>query len=88
MSERHAFQSIPANILLPIEFSPSSQAALETAADLALPFHAELLLLNFVPLFSAFTSEYAAPRCSFNRGRRRVLSSVWRRLEQFSPPKE
>ena len=43
MSERPTLKSIPTKILLPIDFSPSSQAALETAADLALHFHAELL---------------------------------------------
>ena len=67
MSERHAFQSIPTKILLPIDFSPSSQAALETAADLALHFHAELFLVNVVPIFSAFTSEYAAPQMQFQQ---------------------
>jgi hypothetical protein len=32
MSDRHALESIPTKILLPIDFSPSSQAALKTAA--------------------------------------------------------
>jgi hypothetical protein len=40
MSELHAFPSIPTKILLPIDFSPSSQAALEIAADLAGHFRA------------------------------------------------
>jgi nucleotide-binding universal stress UspA family protein len=62
MSERPTLKSIPPKILLPIDFSPSSQAALETAADLALHFHAELFLVNVIPLFSAFTTEYAAPQ--------------------------
>jgi nucleotide-binding universal stress UspA family protein len=67
MSERQALKSIPTNILLPIDFSPSSQAALETAADLALHFHAELFIVNVVPLFSSFTSEYAAPQVQFQQ---------------------
>jgi nucleotide-binding universal stress UspA family protein len=67
MSERHAFQSIPTKILLPIDFSPSSQAALETAADLALHFHAELFFVNVIPLFSTFTSEYATPQVQFQK---------------------
>jgi nucleotide-binding universal stress UspA family protein len=49
MPERHAFASIPTKILLPIDFSPSSQTALETAADLALHFQAELFLVNVIP---------------------------------------
>jgi nucleotide-binding universal stress UspA family protein len=67
MSERHASESIPTKILLPIDFSPSSQTALETAADLALHFHAELFLVNVLPIFSTFTSEYAVPQVQFQQ---------------------
>ncbi len=49
MSKVHAYPSIPTRILLPIDFSPSSQAALEMAADLAKHFHAELHLVNVIP---------------------------------------
>ena len=42
MPEAKAFPFIPTKIMLPIDFSPSSQAALEMAADLAEHFHAEL----------------------------------------------
>jgi nucleotide-binding universal stress UspA family protein len=55
MSKVHAFPSIPTKILLPIDFSPSSQAALEMAADLAKHFHAELHLVNVIPIFSTTT---------------------------------
>jgi nucleotide-binding universal stress UspA family protein len=51
MPEAHAFHSIPSKILVPIDFSPSSQVALETAADLALPLHAALYLVNVIPQF-------------------------------------
>lgn len=51
MPEVRAFASIPTKILLPIDFSPSSQAALEMAADLAQHFHAELFLVNVIPMF-------------------------------------
>jgi hypothetical protein len=37
--------SIPKRILLPIDFSPSSQVALEMAADLAKHFRAKLYLV-------------------------------------------
>ena len=67
MSERNALASIPKKILLPIDFSPSSQAALETAADLALHFHAKLFLVNIIPLFSTFTSEYSVPQVQFQQ---------------------
>jgi nucleotide-binding universal stress UspA family protein len=51
MSEVRVFPSIPTKILLPIDFSPSSQAALEMAADLARHFDAELHLVNVIPFF-------------------------------------
>jgi nucleotide-binding universal stress UspA family protein len=67
MSEHHALKSIPKKILLPIDFSPSSQAALETAADLALHFKAEIFLVNVIPLFSAYISEYVPPQMQFQQ---------------------
>ena len=48
MSEVNAFSIIPAKILLPIDFSPSSHAALEQATVLAQHFHAELILVHVV----------------------------------------
>lgn len=42
---------IPAKILVPIDFSPSSHAALDAAAELAEKFHSEILLLNVIPAF-------------------------------------
>lgn len=65
MNKHHTLKSIPSRILLPIDFSSSSQVALETAADLALHFHAELFLVNVIPLFSSFNSEYVAPQVHF-----------------------
>jgi len=55
MPEVHAFPSIPTKILLPIDLSPSSQAALHMAADLAKHFHAELHLMHVIPKFLTST---------------------------------
>ncbi len=55
MSEIHTFPSIPTKILLPIDFSSSSQAALEMGADLAKHFHAELYLVNVISFFPTTT---------------------------------
>jgi nucleotide-binding universal stress UspA family protein len=65
MPEAHDFPSIPSKILLPIDFSPSSQAALEMAADLALHFHAELCLLNVIPMFPFTTIPDMLPEAEF-----------------------
>ncbi len=65
MPEVHAFPSIPAKILLPIDFSPSSQAALEMAADLAQHFHAELYLVNVIPMFPTTTLPDLVPETEF-----------------------
>jgi nucleotide-binding universal stress UspA family protein len=41
---------IPRKILVPLDFSPSSNAALEMATDLARHFHAALHLVHVVPM--------------------------------------
>jgi len=51
LSKDRDTSSIPTKILLPIDFSSSSQAALDMAADLAEHFHAELYLVNVIPMF-------------------------------------
>jgi len=65
MTEVHAYPSIPTRILLPIDFSPSSQAALEMAADLALHFHAELCLVNVIPFFPTTTLPDLIPETEY-----------------------
>lgn len=65
MPEARPFPSIPSKILLPIDFSPSSQSALEMAADLAQHFHAELYLVNVIPIFPATTFADFVPEESF-----------------------
>lgn len=67
MSKDRAFPSIPTKILLPIDFSPSSDAALEVAADLAGHFKAELYLVNVIPFFPATTFPDFVPEESFVR---------------------
>jgi nucleotide-binding universal stress UspA family protein len=70
MSEVRAFPSIPTKILLPMDFSPSSQAALEMAADLAQHFHAELHLLNVIPMFPTTTFPDLIPESEFLQEKR------------------
>jgi nucleotide-binding universal stress UspA family protein len=65
MPEVHVFPSIPTKILLPIDFSQSSQAALEVAADLALHFGAKLFLLNIIPFFPTTTFPDFVPEEKF-----------------------
>ena len=65
MSVVHAFPSIPTRIMLPIDFSPASQAALEMASDLANHFHAELYLLNVIPMFPTPALPDLAPETAF-----------------------
>jgi nucleotide-binding universal stress UspA family protein len=65
MPEVHAYPSIPTRILLPIDFSPSSQAALEMAANLAQHFHAELYLVNVIPFFPTTTLPDLIPETEY-----------------------
>jgi nucleotide-binding universal stress UspA family protein len=65
MPQVRAFPSIPKKILLPIDFSPSSKAALEMAADLAQHFHAELYLVNVIPFFPTTTVPDLIPETEY-----------------------
>jgi nucleotide-binding universal stress UspA family protein len=65
MPEAHARPSIPTRILLPIDFSASSETALDMAADLAEHFHAELYLLNVIPMFPTTTIPDMIPEAKF-----------------------
>jgi nucleotide-binding universal stress UspA family protein len=65
MPEAHVFPAIPTKILLPIDFSQSSQTALEMAADLALHFQAELYLVNVIPMFPTTTIPDVIPESEF-----------------------
>jgi len=51
----HVYPSIPARILLPIDFSSSSKVSLGIAADLASHFRAELYLVHVIPFFPIAT---------------------------------
>ncbi len=51
MTPTAAVPSIPGKLLVPIDFSSSSHAALDMAVDLARHFHAALYLLNVIPMF-------------------------------------
>lgn len=77
MPEVRAFPSIPTKILLPIDFSPSSQAALEMAADLAKHFHAKLHLVNVIPIFPTTTLPDFVPEGEFIHGQRNSRNSTW-----------
>jgi nucleotide-binding universal stress UspA family protein len=55
----------PTKILLPIDFSQSSQSALDAAADLAQHFHADLHLVNVIPFFPTSTLPDFVPEEKF-----------------------
>jgi nucleotide-binding universal stress UspA family protein len=66
---------IPKRILLPTDFSPSADSALELAADLALHFHAELCLLNVIPMFPTTTAYDFFPETAFLEQARRYAEA-------------
>jgi nucleotide-binding universal stress UspA family protein len=69
------YPSIPTRILLPIDFSPSSQAALEMAADLAQHFQAELYLVNVIPMFPTTTIPDLIPETAFLENARKYAET-------------
>ena len=58
---------IPTKILVPVDFSSSSDSALETASDLAQHFHAELYLLNVIPMLPTGTKTVSFPETEYLR---------------------
>jgi len=75
MPEVNRLPSIPTKILLPIDFSPSSQAALEMAADLAQHFQAELYLVNVIPEFPTTTIPDFIPEAAFLENARKYAET-------------
>jgi nucleotide-binding universal stress UspA family protein len=65
MPEAHALSTIPTKILVPVDFSQSSHAALETAADLAQHVGAEVHLLHVVPVLPPTTLPDFFPESKF-----------------------
>lgn len=65
MSEANTFSSIPTKILVPIDFSPSSHAAVESAADLAQHFGAGIHLVHVIPMFPTTTLPDFVPEAKF-----------------------
>jgi hypothetical protein len=66
MPESHASSFLPTKVLLPIDFSPSSQE-LEMAADHAQHFHADLRLVYVIPFFPTTTFPDQIPENEFIR---------------------
>ncbi|MGB8060279.1 MAG: universal stress protein [Candidatus Sulfotelmatobacter sp.] len=65
MAQAIASHFIPTKILVPVDFSSSSDDALETAADLAQHFHAELYLLNVIPMLPMGTKTVSFPETEY-----------------------
>jgi nucleotide-binding universal stress UspA family protein len=65
MPEANAFSTIPTKIMVPVDFSPSSRAALETAADLAQHFGAAIHLVHVIPMFPSTTFPDFIPEKEF-----------------------
>jgi nucleotide-binding universal stress UspA family protein len=57
MSHNDNTQLHPKKILLPIDFSPSSDAALKTATEFAQHFQSQLVLLNIVPMIPIISAD-------------------------------
>ena len=75
MTKARGFRSIPTKILLPIDFSPSSQAALEMAANLAKHFQAKLYLVNVIAMFPPSTIPDVIPEATFMQQSRAFAES-------------
>jgi nucleotide-binding universal stress UspA family protein len=65
MSKATGSNLIPKKILVPIDFSPSSEAALKQACALAEPLHAEIHLVHVIPMFKVAKMPDYIPEAEF-----------------------
>jgi len=82
--------SIPKKILLPVDFSVSSEAALEAATELALYFHAELYLLHVIPVIPDvvspdFPAAFAPSKEFLDQARRNAMEKLARYAAKVVP---
>ena len=73
MPDTHKAAFSATKILLPIDFSPSSEAALEAATGLAQQFHAALHLVHIIPEFPDFNGADFFPETAVLQERRGVI---------------
>jgi nucleotide-binding universal stress UspA family protein len=59
---------IPKKILVPIDFSPSSEASLKQASALAKELHAEIHLVHVIPMFTATKIADFVPEAELTAG--------------------
>ena len=72
MPRTGGFSLIPKKILVPIDFSSSSEAALKHASALAQNLHAEIHLLHVIPMFTATKMPDFVPETEFITGARKA----------------
>jgi nucleotide-binding universal stress UspA family protein len=73
MPDTHKAAFLVTKILLPIDFSPSSEAALEAATDLAQQFHARIHLVHIIPESPDFNGSDFFPETAVLQERREVI---------------
>jgi nucleotide-binding universal stress UspA family protein len=73
VSNSHKAAFAPKKILLPIDFGPSSEAALEAATGLAQQFHASIHLVHIIPEIPDYTGIGLFPEATVLAERRETI---------------
>jgi nucleotide-binding universal stress UspA family protein len=73
MSDTHKAAFSATKILLPIDFSPVSEAALEAATGLAQQFHADIHLVHIIPEVPDFNGSDFFPETAVLQERRQTI---------------
>ena len=81
MPRTSGFSLVPKKILVPIDFSSSSEAALKQASALAKQLHAEIRLFHVIPMFTATKMPDFIPETEFIGGARKAAEQHFAKCE-------
>ncbi len=82
MSNTQSAAFAATKILLPIDFSPSSEAALEAATGLAQQFHADIHLVHIIPEIPDFNGSDFFPETAVLQERRETIEDKLQRYKK------
>ena len=81
MTEKHTFTTIPKKILLPVDFSPSSEAAVKMVSRSGAPLQCSAPSCQRNPIFTHYNDADFVPKRSFISKQWRMPSTILKSTE-------